>query len=115
MKLSNPIIYDASDESLGMVYRVLHFYYMVIFEGGNRNSYYCGITDDVERRKGEHERDDHQGKAITQMIACKCSSKEASEKIEMMMHEDGFDIGNTQTLGNGANECSVYVYLYKKP
>jgi len=68
-------------------------------------NFYCGITDDVERRKQEHH-----CKAGFLGIT-KCDKFETAKKVEELMHGQGYDTGNQ--LGNG-NEKSIYVYMYKK-
>lgn len=66
--------------------------------------YYCGITDDLERRASEHN--------VSQFIATvKCNSFETACAIEEGLHNAGFDTG--KQLGNGT-ENSIYVYMYRK-
>lgn len=72
----------------------------------DRSDYYCGITDDLERRAKEHN------------VAGYCQTMhfltfEAAKAIEKELSSLGFDCGDQ--LGNG-NENSVYVYMcYKAP
>ena len=65
--------------------------------------FYCGITNNVDRREGEHSAD--------YLGHVKCKSFEVAKQLEVRMHEEGFDTG--KQLGNG-QEDSVYVYVYKK-
>lgn len=80
-----------------------------------RSNYYCGITKDPDDRKTQHESKDHDGKEIKKMIAVKCKDLQTSGDVEEKMGEEKFDIGNPSHLANGAEEDSVWVYLYKKP
>lgn len=68
------------------------------------SNYYCGITNDLDRRKGEH-------KAPRYLYTCTCPSFEIARKLEQMLHNAGFDTG--EQVGNG-NEDSVNVYMYRK-
>lgn len=65
--------------------------------------YYCGITNDIERRENEHSAD--------YLGYVNCKTFETAKKLESMMHGAGFDTG--AQLGHG-QEDSIYVYVYKK-
>lgn len=66
--------------------------------------YYCGVTDDLDRRASEHN--------VSQFIATvKCDRFETACAIEEGLHNAGFDTG--KQLGNGT-ENSIYVYMYRK-
>lgn len=67
------------------------------------HSYYCGITNNVERREGEHKAD--------YLGYVKAKDAEAAKRLEARMHDEGFDTG--AQLGNGQDD-SVFVYVYKK-
>lgn len=70
-----------------------------------KSDYYCGITDDLDRRAKEHNVD---GYCLTMNLI----TFEAARDIEQKLSSLGFDCGDQ--LGNG-NEKSVYVYMcYKK-
>lgn len=66
-------------------------------------SYYCGITNNVDRREGEHK--------ANYLGYVKAKNADAAKRLEARMNEEGFDTGDQ--LGNG-REDSVYVYVYKK-
>ena len=67
-------------------------------------NFYCGITNDLETRKQQHNVDEY--------IACvKCDSFKTSKEIETLLHQEGYDTG--KQLGNG-NEESIYVCMYRK-
>ncbi|MEH2791450.1 hypothetical protein V7T18_12410 [Segatella copri] len=71
-----------------------------------KSDYYCGITDDLNRRAKEHNVD---GYCLTMNLI----TFEAARDIEQKLSSLGFDCGDQ--LGNG-NEKSVYVYMcYKSP
>lgn len=70
-----------------------------------KSDYYCGITDDLDRRAKEHNVDEY-------CLTMNLITFEAARDIEQKFSSLGFDCGNQ--LGNG-NEKSVYVYMcYKK-
>lgn len=69
-----------------------------------KSNFYCGITNDLETRKQQHNVDEY--------IACvKCDSFKTSKEIEALLHQEEYDTG--KQLGNG-NEESIYVYMYRK-
>ena len=68
------------------------------------SNYYCGITNDLDRRQGEH-------KAPAYLYTCTCPSFKVACELEKMLHDAGFDTG--EQVGHG-NEDSVYVYMYRK-
>lgn len=70
----------------------------------NRSDFYCGITNDLERRAEEHHVENF-------LICAKCSSFEVSSAAESLLAEKGFDCG--EQSGNGT-ENSVYIYMYQK-
>ena len=65
--------------------------------------FYCGITNNVDRREGEH--------SANYLGYVNCKTFEVAKKLEARMHEEGFDTG--EQLGHG-QEDSIYVYVYKK-
>jgi len=69
-----------------------------------RSRFYCGITNDLERRMGEHN--------ATPLAWVKSNNAQAAIALEDKLGELGFDIGRNS--GNGADEDSIYVYIYKK-
>jgi len=79
------------------------------------SDFYCGITNDPDERKTQHESQDHGGRIITKMLAVKCKDKDTAAEVETKMDGEDFDIGNPPHEANGAKEDSKWVYLYKKP
>lgn len=69
----------------------------------NFGGYYCGITNNVDRREGEH--------SANYLGYVSCKSFEVAKQLEARMHDEGFDTGDQ--LGHG-QEDSIYVYVYKK-
>ena len=65
--------------------------------------FYCGITNNVERREGEHSAD--------YLGYVKAKTADAAKRLEARMHDEGFDTG--EQLGHGQAD-SLYVYIYKK-
>lgn len=65
--------------------------------------YYCGITNDIERRVREHNAEC--------LGYIKAETAQDAKDLEVLMHEEGFDTGDQ--LGNGSSD-SVYVYVYRK-
>ena len=66
---------------------------------------YCvGITNDLDRRSKEHN--------ATFLTHVKAKSKELAIELEEKLGELGFDNGDRP--GNGAEDDTVYVYIYKK-
>ena len=72
--------------------------------GESKNAFYCGITNNTEERRKQHNVSEFLG-------VTRCDTFETARKLESQMHNEGFDTG--KQLGNG-NEDSVYCYLYKK-
>lgn len=69
-----------------------------------RARFYCGITNDLERRMSEHN--------ATPLAWVESNSAKAAIELEDKLGDMGFDIGRNP--GNGATDDSVYVYIYKK-
>lgn len=70
----------------------------------NKGNFYCGITNDIETRKKQH----NVGRFLG---VTKCDTFETAKKLESLMHAEGYD--TEKQLGNG-NEDSIFCYLYKK-
>lgn len=70
----------------------------------SKSDFYCGITDDLDRRAKEHNIKKY-------CFTLKLQTFEDAKEIEKQLSSIGFDCGNQ--LGNG-NEKSVYVYMCYK-
>lgn len=72
--------------------------------GDTKKAFYCGITNDKDVRRQQHN--------VSRFLGVtKCDTFETAKKLEALMREEGYDTG--EKLGNGT-EDSVYCYLYKK-
>ncbi len=73
--------------------------------GGEYSDYYCGITNDIERRLfGEHNVDKEHGVWIYRTA----SSDTVARKVEKHFLDAGCKGGS----GGGSNDCKI-VYCYK--
>ena len=85
-------------------------------DGDNASDFYCGITNDIVKRKEDHERDDYNGKVIDFVLTLQCKDMKTAADVELIMHKRfGFSIGDTETYANGAAEDSDFVYIYRIP
>lgn len=73
-------------------------------QGESKSAFYCGITNDTDARRKQH----NVGRFLG---VTKCDTFDTAKKLESLMHNEGYDTG--KQLGNG-KEDSVYCYLYKK-
>lgn len=67
------------------------------------SDYYCGVTNDIQRREGEH------NASFLGYVTAKTVN--GALQLEARMHAEGFDTG--KQLGNASND-SKFVYVYKK-
>lgn len=67
-------------------------------------AYYAGITDNPQRRLGEHQVDPANGKYSW----AQCATDAISRDAERILHEIGYEGGT-----GGGDELSVFVYAYK--
>lgn len=70
----------------------------------SKKTFYCGITNDIQRRENEHNAE------FLQYV--KCENKDEATELERLLGEEGFDIG--RNYGNGASDDSIYTYIYMK-
>ena len=85
-------------------------------QGEETKDFYCGITNDIVTRKGDHENKDYKGKEIDYVIALQCANMKTAADTELIMHNRyGFSVGKTETYANGAAPDSDYVYIYRIP
>ena len=86
----------------------------VLYKIGDYNdSFYCGITNDIDIRMQQH-RDNDFNIVRNQVGAWLCPNVECATEVEKRMGEFGYDIGRGNKAGNGANDDSRYVYILKK-
>lgn len=105
---------DFVNDSVELIVSSLsNFYYSNYRHGDSKNCFYCGITNDVNRRLQEHE--EEYGESISVYISGDCGTYEKSSAVERQMKDLGFDIGNPNQIGQGGDENSIYIYLFRKP
>ena len=112
------IVYeDFKEFTADGIARVLYYVFDNIKQDGdNISDFYCGITNDIVKRKEDHERDDYNSKTIDAVFAFQCKNKKTAADVEMIMYTRyGFCIGETETYANGAAEDSDIVYIYRIP
>lgn len=108
------IMVDATNFSTEQIVSNMFFTYVTERKIGDiRTDFYCGITNDLDIRMNAHRRNDFliEGDKV---FAWKCRSADVAAEVEHRMGEMGFDIGDTETFGNGGTENSCIVYLLKK-
>ena len=71
---------------------------------GNRHDYFCGMTNNPQRRKGEHG-------AHALLVEIPCSNKKTAQALMRKLAESGFDVDKDIMSGQ---DDSVNVYAYKK-
>lgn len=81
--------------------------------GDYKDSFYCGITNDIDIRMQQHRNNDF-NIVRNQVGAWLCCDVECATEVERRMGEFGYDIGRGNKAGNGANDNSCYVYILKK-
>lgn len=81
--------------------------------GDTKYDYYCGITNNLDGRMDDHCRDDF-SIVDNKVFAWNCQSAEIAAEVEKRLGIIGFDIGKTETFGNGGVETSTKVYMLKK-
>lgn len=92
-----------TDTELSVIMARFELAYMNNFKyGETKRNYYCGITNDLERRAKEHN--------TTFITTAKVNSFEEAKIVEEALHKKGYCTG--KQLGNG-NEDTVHVYMYK--
>lgn len=109
--------FDSKEYTADEIARALYHVYEKIKQDGDKTSdFYCGITNDIVKRKEDHERDDYNGKAIDFVLTLQCKDMKTAADVEMIMRfRFGFCIGETETYANGAADDSDFVYIYRIP
>lgn len=72
--------------------------------GDTKFSFYCGITNNLERRNTEHNID----KVLYYVTS---DTFDTAKELESLLQEEGYDTGDT--LGNGTDD-TIIVYMYRK-
>lgn len=100
----------------GIARALLFIYESIKQNGAEPADFYCGITNDIVKRKEEHEQNDYDGNKIELIIALQCADMKTAADTEFIMHKRyGFYMGETETYANGAAPDSDYVYIYRIP
>ena len=85
-------------------------------QGDETRDFYCGITNDIVKRKEDHENKDYNGNKIDFVLALQCANMKTAADTEFIMHKQyGFSMGKTETYANGAAPDSDFVYIYRIP
>lgn len=93
---------------------IRHYVNTVLYKIGDyKDSFYCGITNDMDIRMQQH-RDNDFNIVGNKVGAWLCRNAECATEVERRMGEFGYDIGKGGKAGNGANDDSCYVYILKK-
>lgn len=104
---------EALDFSNNSVSRIIgHFntiYTTLFVPGENKDDYYCGITSENEETNTLER---HQIESFSTIV--KTGSQTVAAEVERKLGEEGFDIGDVDYGGNGGNEDSILVYMFKK-
>lgn len=93
---------------------IRHYVNTILYKIGDyKDSFYCGITNDIDIRMQQH-RDNDFNIVGNKVGAWLCRNAECATEVERRMGEFGYDIGRGNKAGNGANDDSCYVYILKK-
>lgn len=79
-------------------------YYKAKEFGDTKSDFYCGITNDLERRCAEHNIEDV-------LYSVEAKPFDTAKKLEKMLHNEGYDTG--EQTGNGTSDSTI-VYMYRK-
>lgn len=105
---------DVKFLSISEIVKLIEMNIFMSFKPGDlRNSFYCGITNDVDVRMEQHRTSDF---PIVDERVCAyvCENVEVAKQVEGLLGEAGHDIGGQNAAGNGAAETSCIVYFLKK-
>jgi predicted GIY-YIG superfamily endonuclease len=112
----NNKVKDATSYSIDQIVELVINKYLSYFnfnEGKTKDDYYCGITNNLDKRMDEHRRNDFEI-VEDKVFAWNCKNVDVAAEVEKRLGKLGFDIGDTKTLGNGGVENSTIVYLLEK-
>lgn len=107
---------DATSYSIDLIVKLVNNQYLSYFnfnEDKTKDDYYCGITNNLDKRMDEHRRNDFEI-VEDKVFAWNCKNVEVAAEVEKRLGKLGFDIGDTNTHGNGCAENSTLVYLLEK-
>lgn len=98
---------DATGFKANQIAELMEDVYTSTFKyGETKKDYYCGITqEDVSDNLARHH--------ITRyLVAYQCDNAETAADVETILGQKGVNIGDADG-GNGGNDQSVVVYMYK--
>ena len=105
---------DATKYSVNMIKEGIDFIFESCYDPGElKNSFYCGITNDLDIRMQQHRERDFEI-VDDKVYAWVCAIAPVAAEVENLAGNAGYDIGETNNIGNGGEEDSIIVYLLKK-
>ena len=107
---------DATSYSIDLIVELVNNQYLSCFninKDKTKDDYYCGITNNLDKRMEEHRCEDFEI-VEDRVFAWNCKNVDVAAEVEKRLGELGFDIGDTKTLGNGGVENSTIVYFLEK-
>lgn len=105
---------DATKYSLNSIKERIDFIFESRYTPNElKNSFYCGITNDLDIRMQQHREKDFEI-VNDKVYAWICATALVAAEVEKLAGDAGYDIGATNNMGNGGEEDSVIVYLLKK-
>lgn len=84
--------------------RVKDFIRLANISGGSLSDYFCGMTNNPDRRRREHG-------ALRLLQSTKCSDKDCARDLMRQLADAGFEVDKDIMSGQ---DDSLYVYVYKK-
>lgn len=94
----------------GVVDHMNDIYNINFKPGESKKNYYVGITGDDENQEATLRRH----KIGSFLAIVECETADIAAQAETALGDEGFDIGNPPHEGNGGNEDSKFVYIFKK-
>lgn len=105
---------DATKYSANMIKEGIDFIFESRYAPGElKNSFYCGITNDLDIRMQQHRERDFEI-VDDKVYAWVCAMAPVAAEVENLAGNAGYDIGETNNIGNGGEKDSIIVYLLKK-
>lgn len=87
----------------------LHTLTSFLVSDGDKDNYYCGITSENEKTNTLKR---HKIESFLAIV--NTGSQTVAAEVEEELGKEGFDIGEVDHGGNGGNEDSILVYMFKK-